>query len=998
MSDSTPFYVDRAKGGRAACKLCKGNCPSGELRMAKLVPSPYGDNQSMKSWYHVHCFTDVLLKQRPNTKRVESINDIGNWDNISKEDQELILKKLNETEKLYAEKHSGKYTAKLIENKSLGSIKKNSVKSEPDTTDSGNIVEDNKFSTFIELCKRIAKVDAYTEKTAAVNSFFTKGIEKDNFKGDLGLWCKLLLPQVTKRVYNLKSKQLVKLFSKIFNIDHDDMLTDLEQGDVANTIQRFFSTSKVVQPASFSSLTIHNIEDFLENLSTLTKEEEQIYHFKKIVKKCTLDDMKMLIRLIKGDLRINAGPKHILEGVHPDSYNVFQTSRDLNMVLDRVLSKNNSSNDKGVSHKAVSAKLTLMTPVLPMLAEACKSIEMAMKKCPNGMYSEIKYDGERVQIHKKGTEFKYFSRALKPVMAHKVSLFKEHLPKAFPKGEDMILDAEVLMVDVCTGKPLPFGTLGVHKQSEFKDAEVCLFIFDCLYYNGEVLMNEPIWKRKKFLEENMIEVKNHVMLSELQFIEKPSDLAKMIAEVLQLGLEGLVLKDRESIYEPGKRHWLKVKKDYLFDGAMADTADLVVLGAWFGTGKKGGMMSVFLMGCLDKYKNKWVTVTKVHTGHDDSTLERLQKELGPLMLKISQDSNKVPSWLDCKKGMVPDFVALDPKKQPVWEITGTELTKANQHTADGISVRFPRVTRIRTDKDWQSATNLDELKHLYKTSKETSDVSLLNKLAASASGIETTNKKTKASPKKQNKLDNFLKKEPKQSPSKKSPDSPLVKLETKASNKNKLNGSNSDLSYDETDSKREIKRRKRHLNISEGTLSESYEETNKNKKKNTEETKKSEETETDVKREMKRKKRDLDSSQETIAELNETPAKVKRKDKTTVSGNKLYPDNPLPDAFKDKILSLYPDLISFSEDERKHFVRHWIAYGGVLVKSMRSANVDFVVHNNNCITYKEMQRLKEELRQGVRHVTKNWLIRCINEVALCDTTKYAVTVIPQKLY
>lgn len=53
-------------------------------------------------------------------------------------------------------------------------------------------------------------------------------------------------------------------------------------------------------------------------------------------------------------------------------------------------------------------------------------------------------------------------------------------------------------------------------------------------------------------------------------------------QVLELGLEGLVLKDLESTYEPGKRHWLKVKKDYLFDGAMADTADLVVLGAWFG--------------------------------------------------------------------------------------------------------------------------------------------------------------------------------------------------------------------------------------------------------------------------------------------------------------------------------------------------------------------------------------------------------------------------------
>lgn len=81
-------------------------------------------------------------------------------------------------------------------------------------------------------------------------------------------------------------------------------------------------------------------------------------------------------------------------------------------------------------------------------------------------------------------------------------------------------------------------------------------------------------------------------------------------------------------------------------------------------------MSVFLMGCFDTRRKKWVTVTKVHTGHDDSTLERLQKELGPLMLKISQDNTKIPSWLDCNKGLVPDFVAKDPEKQPVWEITG----------------------------------------------------------------------------------------------------------------------------------------------------------------------------------------------------------------------------------------------------------------------------------------------------------------------------------------
>ncbi|XP_063827368.1 DNA ligase 3 [Ostrinia nubilalis] len=922
MTESIPFFVDRAKGGRASCKGCKGNCPSGELRMAKVVPSPYGENQQMKSWYHIDCLMNILLKQRPTTKRIDSIDDIGNWQTLSKDDQEFILKKINEMEKVYAEKNSGKYTAKVLKNESPfhANTSNSSNVSSPGNAKKGVSdtkkdvkTDDDKFSTFFSLCKKISRVDAYTDKTSTVNNFFRKGTDGNSFKGDLALWCKLLLPQVTKRVYNLKSKQLVKLFSRIFGCDHDDMLTHLEQGDVAQTIQHYFSRSKTIQPATDSTLTIHDVENFLEELSRLTREEEQIYQFKKIVRKCTSDDILMLIRLIKGDLRINAGPKHILDGVHPDAYNVFQTSRDLNMVLDRVMKDNTGVKHKDATQKSVQATLVLMTPVLPMLAEACKSVEMAMKKCPNGMFSEIKYDGERVQVHKQGSEFKYFSRALKPVMPHKVSHFKDYLPKAFPEGVDMILDAEVLMVDVKTGKPLPFGTLGIHKQSKFKDAQVCLFVFDCLYYNGKVLIDLPIRKRRQILHDHMVEVQNHVMFSEQQLIKKPADLAKMIAEVLQLGLEGLVLKDLESTYEPGKRHWLKVKKDYLFDGAMADTADLVVLGAWFGTGKKGGMMSVFLMGCLDTKRNIWVTVTKVHTGHDDSTLERLQKELGPLMTKISQEYNRVPNWLDCNKGMVPDFVALDPKNQPVWEITGTELTKANLHTADGISVRFPRVTRIRDDKDWKTATSLEELKHLYKTSKEKTDVSLLNKLADVASDTSTSEppkKKPKESTKNK-KMDDFITKE-------KSPKQKKVKKED----------------LDSSNDKSETR--------SEDSCNTSFE--------------------------------DNDSKENVKCEL--------------------FPENPLPDPFKDKRLGFYPDFLSFSEKERWHFERHWIGYGGTIVKSIRSTDVDYLVHSEDVIRLKKMQKLKNKMSDGVRHVNKYWLIKCINDVELHDTAKYPVYIEP----
>lgn len=428
----------------------------------------------------------------------------------------------------------------------------------------------------------------------------------------------------------------------------------------------------------------------------------------------------MIIRLIKHDLRINAGAKHVLEALHPDAYKAFQASRDLKTVVANALNtKGKGKNDTAEEKKEMIVKVNIMTPVLPMLAQACTSVEMAFKKCPNGFYSEIKYDGERVQLHKKGNNFSYYSRSLKPVLAHKVNHFKDYIPKAFPHGKDLIIDSEILLVDTATGKPLPFGTLGKHKKDEFKDACVCLFVFDCIYYNGESLVNKTMKERKEILEKNMVEIKNHIMYSEYEEIHKPEDLEAMMTKVFKLGLEGLVLKDVKSVYEPGKRHWLKVKKDYLMGGAMADTADLVVLGAWFGTGNKGGIMSSFLMGCYDPIIKQWVTVTKVHGGHDDETLDKLQTELA--VIKISKDINKVPDWLKCTKTMIPDFIAKDPKKMPVWEITGAEFTKNQIHTANGISIRFPRVTKIRDDKDWKTATNLIELKALFAKSKDTSN-------------------------------------------------------------------------------------------------------------------------------------------------------------------------------------------------------------------------------------------------------------------------------------
>ncbi|XP_073735537.1 DNA ligase 3 isoform X4 [Callorhinus ursinus] len=722
------FCVDYAKRGTAGCKKCKEKIVKGVCRIGKVVPNPFSESGGdMKEWYHIKCMFEKLERARATTKKIEDLTELEGWEELEDNEKEQISQHIAD-----------------LSSKATGTPKKKTVV-QAKLTPTGQVTSPVKGASLV------------TNSNPRKFSGFS-----DSFHGDVYLTVKLLLPGVIKSVYNLNDKQIVKLFSRIFNCNPDDMARDLEQGDVSETIRVFFEQSKSFPPAVKSLLTIQEVDEFLLRLSKLTKEDEQQQALQDIASRCTANDLKCIIRLIKHDLKMNSGAKHVLDALDPNAYEAFKASRNLQDVVERVLRNEQEVEKEPGRRRALSVQASLMTPVQPMLAEACKSIEHAMKKCPNGMFSEIKYDGERVQVHKKGDHFSYFSRSLKPVLPHKVAHFKDYIPQAFPGGHSMILDSEVLLIDTKTGKPLPFGTLGVHKKAAFQDANVCLFVFDCIYFNDVSLMDRPLCERRKFLHDNMVEIPNRIMFSEMKQVTvvsesprtragpetsflaglpvsqgcshflKAADLADMINRVIREGLEGLVLKDVKGTYEPGKRHWLKVKKDYLNEGAMADTADLVVLGAFYGQGSKGGMMSIFLMGCYDPSSQKWCTVTKCSGGHDDATLARLQKELD--MVKISKDPSKIPGWLKINKIYYPDFIVPDPKKAAVWEITGAEFSKSEAHTADGISIRFPRCTRIRDDKDWKSATNLPQLKELYQLSKERADFTV----AAQEEGSSTT--------------------------------------------------------------------------------------------------------------------------------------------------------------------------------------------------------------------------------------------------------------------
>uniref|UniRef100_A0A8D2PWM4 DNA ligase 3 n=1 Tax=Zosterops lateralis melanops TaxID=1220523 RepID=A0A8D2PWM4_ZOSLA len=717
------YCVDYAKRGTAGCKKCKEKIVKGMVRIGKIVPNPFTESGGdMKEWYHVKCIFEKLDKARATTKKIEDITDLEGWEELQDEEKETINKYISEANS----KTGGTPKKKVIVQAKLTATGQLTTKdppkkfsgfsAKPKNSEDGPANSAHKASLsaarcdpkhkdcllreFRKLCAMVAEKPSYNVKTQIIQDFLRKGSAGDGFHGDVYLTIKMLLPGVIKIVYNLNDKQI------------EEMVRDLEQGDVSETIRIFFEQSKICPPAAKSLLTIQEVDEFLIQLSKLTKEDDQQSVLQQISRRCTGNDLKCIIRLIKHDLKMNAGAKHVLDALDPNAYEAFKASRNLQDVVERVLQNQQEAEKVPGLKKTLSVQASLMTPVQPMLAEACKSIEYAMKKCPNGMYAEI---------NESLSPASYFSSVVCFFPFPKVAHFKDFIPQAFPGGQSMILDSEVLLIDNKTGKPLPFGTLGVHKKAAFQDANVCLFVFDCIYFNDVSLMDRPLCERRKFLHDNMVEIPNRILFSEMKHVTVKSFRSGRHDHQRDVS-EGALPSFAQGNYEPGKRHWLKVKKDYLNEGAMADTADLVVLGAFYGQGSKGGMMSIFLMGCYDPKSEKWCTVTKCSGGHDDATLARLQTELD--MVKISKDPSKIPRWLKINKIYYPDFIVPDPKKAPVWEITGAEFSKAEAHTADGISIRFPRCTRIRDDKDWQTATNLQQLKELYQLSKEKADFSV----------------------------------------------------------------------------------------------------------------------------------------------------------------------------------------------------------------------------------------------------------------------------------
>lgn len=336
--------------------------------------------------------------------------------------------------------------------------------------------------------------------------------------------------------------------------------------------------------------------------------------------------------------------------------------------------------------------------VKSMLASPSSGLEEIFKRFKDSdIWVDCKYDGERVQVHNKDGDFQLYSRNCECTTSKYpdiISGLEDY------KDTNFILDCEIVAFDYEKNTFLPFQVLQSRKNKDVVldsvTIPVKLVVFDMLFLDTRDYTGLPLHARisagKAFFKEL------EFAMSMDPGLEQEQEQVKAFFEscVNQHACEGIMVKNKESKYIPGKRSldWLKLKKDYI-DTTMSDSLDLYVIGADYGKGKREKVFGSFLMGTLDRNDNM-LTVCKIGTGLSDEFLDQIFLDLKS---KIGQTQIPIPG---------SDVTFKRPYQ--LWEIKSAELTKSEKYTS-GYSLRFPRLVRVRTDKD--ECTRVQELEAMY---------------------------------------------------------------------------------------------------------------------------------------------------------------------------------------------------------------------------------------------------------------------------------------------
>ncbi|MEJ2294281.1 MAG: ATP-dependent DNA ligase [Candidatus Lokiarchaeota archaeon] len=491
-------------------------------------------------------------------------------------------------------------------------------------------------------------------------------------KGDIGATAELILS---------KKKKQRSLYD--FNQNSDQIKSTLEISDLYKALQKIAVTEG---PGSHDT---------------------KLAILRGLMSKSTPLETKYLLRIITSTLRVGVSTLTIIDGLAlgftndkrnrdfiEKAYNLHPDLGDITLMLA----------EEGIE-TVKKVEIEYGTPIRSMLASRVPYGEI-IEKLGTPFTAEYKLDGERLQIHKQGTDIQMFSRRLLEISEQYPDVCDVVIANV--KAENVIIEGEVVAMDAFYEKMLPFQVLSKRRRKYdveeiAKEIPVCLFLFDLLKLEGQSFIDKPLPERRKVLE-SIVDQRDEIQLTKSVIINSTEELLDFFNEARNAGAEGIMAKSmkEDSIYQAGNRGFIWIKLKGLKGGKLKDSVDLVVVGANYGRGRRKGFVGTYIGAVYDSETDKFEAFTRIAYGRTDEIMEKLMNETVPF--KISRKSPDVI----CED--IPDQWL---KPEVVIEIIGDEITLSDKFSSLGYSMRFPVYQRLRPDKGPKDITTVEEIRDLY---------------------------------------------------------------------------------------------------------------------------------------------------------------------------------------------------------------------------------------------------------------------------------------------
>ncbi|MFL6372726.1 MAG: ATP-dependent DNA ligase [Nitrososphaera sp.] len=553
----------------------------------------------------------------------------------------------------------------------------------------------SEFSQFVEICEKVRQTTSKNAKVAVISEYLTK-FKDDNTtsnSNDTSLAVAVLFmsgaifPKGSGLALNVGFNTIMRSLSDMARLKPDEVQKIyLKHGDMG-ALAEYVISKKQQSPLMIQRLLLPDLYDQLRKIADAVgsgSAEAKRKILTGLLINSSPIEAKYLIKIASGEMRIGA-----VEGlVELAIAKAFD--RDVQAIRQAMLLSGDIA-QVALLAKKDALSTAIMKPLAPlsfMLADVMFSAEEIMHYYNKQLICEFKYDGIRVQLHKFGGKVKMFSRKLEDVAIS----FPEILSAASLVPSEFILDGEVLAY--LGGRPLHFQELQKRLRRKvvtdrlMVEVPVVYVPYDIMYFNGHSLIDKSLTERKKLLSE--IRFKEPIINLGYRVVSTAEEISCAFKESRDAGHEGLVVKELESQYYPGKRgrHWTKLKHEL-------DTIDAVIVIAEYGHGKRAGTLSDYTFAVLDEHDGGSLkTIGKAYSGLTDAEITEMTDKLRSITVR-------------------DEGYRLVVRPEIVLEIAFDSIQKSDRHNS-GFALRFPRIKYIRTDKTVRDIDTLGKLQSIYK--------------------------------------------------------------------------------------------------------------------------------------------------------------------------------------------------------------------------------------------------------------------------------------------